>query len=168
MSRNFIRIQVLDDDSPRKIEVQRYSDGRMKTTPPRLNGLHFRRRTFRELMDPFVWNYVIDNGLEGVKKVEDDVSSDDNESSVFPPPPPSVAITPVKTSATTVDDSTKYPHLSRALGDEDGYFDPADPGGEAYLCGLLQEINHLLSTKYELNIQVYLYPPTNPYHMSDC
>ncbi len=92
--------------------MQRYSDGRMNTTPPRLNGLHFRWQTFRELMDPFVCNYVIDNGLEEVKKVEDDVSSDDDESSVLPPPPTSVAITPVKTSATTVDDSPKYPHLS--------------------------------------------------------
>jgi hypothetical protein len=103
-----IWIGVLAVDSPRKIAVQRYSDGRMKTTPPRLNGLHF----IRDLMVPFVWNYVIDNGLEEVKKVEDDMSSDDDESSILPPPPPSVAITPVKTSATTVDDSSKYPHLS--------------------------------------------------------
>jgi hypothetical protein len=103
-------------------------------------------------MDPFVWNYIINNGLEEVKKVEDGVSSDDNESSILPPPPPSVAITLVKRSATTVDDSSKYPHLSQALGDEDGYFDPADPGVEASLRGLLQEINHLLSTKYELNV----------------
>jgi hypothetical protein len=77
-----------------------------------LNGLHFRRRMFRVLMDPFVWNYVIDNSLEEVKKVEDGVSNDDDESSVLKPPPPSIAITPVKTSATTVDDSSKYPHLS--------------------------------------------------------
>ncbi len=98
-------------------------------------------------MDPFVWNYVIKNGWEEVKKVEDDISSDANETSIPPPPPPSVAITPVKTSATTVDASSKYPHLSWALGDEDGYFDPADPGVEASLHGLLQEINHVLSTK---------------------
>jgi hypothetical protein len=59
MKIHFIWIGVLAVDSPRKIEVQRYSDGRMKTTPPRLNGLHFRLGTFRESMDPFVWNYVI-------------------------------------------------------------------------------------------------------------
>ena len=109
---NFIRIGVLAVDSPRKIELKRYSDGRMKTTPPRLNGLHFRWRTFRELMDPFVWKYIINNGLEEVKKVEDDISSDDDESSVLKPPPPSTANTAVKRSATTVDDSSKYPHLS--------------------------------------------------------
>ncbi len=59
----------------------------------------------------------------------------------------------MKTSATTVDDSSKYPHLSQALGDEDGYFDLSDPGVEASLRGLLQEIHHLLSTKYVLNVQ---------------
>jgi hypothetical protein len=40
----------------------------------------------------------------------------------------------------------------KPLGDEDGYFDLADPGVEASLRGLLQELNHLLSTKYELNV----------------
>ncbi len=75
-------------------------------------------------MDPFVWNYVLDNGLDEVKEVED-LSSDDNESVVSSPEilvnsevsaPSSVAgaiINPVK-SATPVDNhtSTMYPHLS--------------------------------------------------------
>ncbi len=75
-------------------------------------------------MDPFVWNYVIDNGLDEIKEVED-LSSDDNESAVSSPEilvnsevsaSSSVAgaiNTPVK-SATPVDNhtSTKYPHLS--------------------------------------------------------
>ncbi len=39
------------------------------------------------------------------------------------------------------------------LGDEDGYFDPADPSVEASLQGCLQEINNLFSTNYELNLQ---------------
>ncbi len=62
-------------------------------------------------------------------------------------------VTPVK-SATPVDNvtSTKYPHLSWALGDEDGYFDQADPSVQKSMQGLLQEINHLLSTKYELYV----------------
>ncbi len=52
-------------------------------------------------MDPFVWNYVINNDLEEVKKVEDDVSSDDDVSPVLPLPPPSVAITPMKKQIST-------------------------------------------------------------------
>jgi hypothetical protein len=36
----FIRIRVLTLDSPRKIEMQKYSDGRMIITTPRLSGLN--------------------------------------------------------------------------------------------------------------------------------
>jgi hypothetical protein len=75
-------------------------------------------------MDPFLWNYVVDNGLEQGKEVED-LSGEDDESVVSSPdilsklkisPPSSVAsarYTPVK-SATPVDNniSIKYPHLS--------------------------------------------------------
>ena len=91
----------------------------------------------------------------------DESSSDEEDDSVVfptpPEPPYSVAasMTPVK-SATPVDNdqiSNKYPHLSRALGDEDGYFDPADPSVIKSMQGLLQEINHLLSTEYELNLR---------------
>jgi hypothetical protein len=62
-------------------------------------------------------------------------------------------MTPVK-SATPVgnDTSTNYLNLSQALSDKEGYFDPADPSVEKSIQGLLQEINHLLSTKYELNV----------------
>jgi hypothetical protein len=49
--------------------------------------------------------------------------------------------------------STKYPHLSRALGDENGYFNPADPSTAKSMCGLLNELNNLLSTDYELILQ---------------
>jgi hypothetical protein len=36
----FIWIGVLNPDSPRKIEMQKYSDGQMIITPPRLSGLN--------------------------------------------------------------------------------------------------------------------------------
>ncbi len=103
----------------------------------------------------------------------EDVSSNYNESVVsslvIPPPPPSVAITPVKKSATQVDNNTSsnYPHLSQALDDEDGYFDPADPSVEASLQELLQEINNLLSTLI-MSLMYKLYPPTNPYPTFEC
>ncbi len=160
---NFVWIGILIVDSPRKIEMQRYSDGRMKSTPPRLNGLHLRQHSFWKLTDPIVWNYVVDNGLEQGNEVEDSSNEDDesvvvvSSPSEVSPPSSSVAgasITPVK-SATPVDKniSTKYPHLSRALGDDNGHFDPADPSVQTSLQGLLQEINHLLSSEYELNVR---------------
>ncbi len=51
----------------------------------------------------------------------------------------------------------QYPNLSRAIdiaiGDDDEYFDPTDPLVDKLMQGLLKEINHLLSTKYELNLR---------------
>jgi hypothetical protein len=158
----FIRIGVLYASSHRKIEMQKDPhDGRMIVTPPRLNGLRLQQSSFRRLIEPILWNYILDNDSEEGKEV-DEPSSDEEDDSVISPtptePPYSVAasmVTPGKT-ATPVDHdhtSNKYPHISQALGDEDGYFDPADPSVIKSMQGLLQEINHLLSTKYELNLR---------------
>ncbi len=51
------------------------------------------------------------------------------------------------------DMSKLYPNLSHALGDDDGFFDPTDPLVDKSMRGLLKELNHLLSTKYELNLR---------------
>ena len=40
----FVRIGVLYDNSPRKIEMQKDSDGRMIITPPRLNWLRIKQQ----------------------------------------------------------------------------------------------------------------------------
>ena len=87
-------------------------------------------------------------------------SSDEEDESVVSPPPPespylvAASISPVK-SATPVDNDTsnKYPHLFQALGGEDVYLDQADTSVIKPMQGLLQEINNLLRTKYELNLQ---------------
>ena len=110
-----------------------------------MNGIQIKQQSFRKIMDPFVWNYVVDNGLEQGNEVEDSSSEDDesvvvvSSPSKVSPPSSSVAgasITPVK-SATSVDNniSTTYPHLSQALGDDNGYFDPADPSVQTLLRG---------------------------------
>ncbi len=43
----FILIGVLHAKSPRKIEMQKDSDGLMIITPPRLNGLWIKQQSFR-------------------------------------------------------------------------------------------------------------------------
>ncbi len=121
---HFIQIGIINDYSTRKIEMQKDGDGQMIVTPLQLNGLWIKQQSFRQCMDPFVWNYVVDNGLEQGKEVED--SSGEVDESVVSSPdilskskvsqPSSIAgasITPVK-SATPADNniSTKYPHLS--------------------------------------------------------
>jgi hypothetical protein len=69
--RQFIRIGIINDYSPRKIEMQKYSDGRLIVTPPRLNGLRIKQHSFRKLMEPFVWNYILEKDLDE----EDDLLS---------------------------------------------------------------------------------------------
>ena len=155
----FIRIGVLHAKSPRKIEMQKDSDGRMITTPPRLSGLCLQQSSFRRLIEPILWNYILDNDLEEGKEVDESSSDEEVDSvvSLTPPEPPysvAASMTPVKSATPVHNDQTsnKYPHLSRALDDEDGYFDPADPSVIKSMQGLLQEIKILLSTKYELNL----------------
>ena len=48
-----------------------------------------------------------------------------------------------------------YLYLSQALGGEDG-FDPTNPSVIRTMCGLLTELNKLLSTEYQLDINEYL------------
>jgi hypothetical protein len=62
--RQIIRIGIINDYSPRKIEMQKDSDGRMMVISPRLNELLLRQRSLRKLMDPFLWNYVLEKELE--------------------------------------------------------------------------------------------------------
>jgi hypothetical protein len=44
-----------------------------------------------------------------------------------------------------------YPYPLRALGGEDG-FDPTNPSVKRSMCGLMTELNKLLSTEYQLDI----------------
>jgi hypothetical protein len=81
----FIRIGVLHANSPRKIEMQKDSDGRMIVTPPRLNGLRLQQSSFRRLIEPILWNYILDNDSEEGKEV-DESSSDEEDDSVVSHP----------------------------------------------------------------------------------
>ncbi len=44
--------------------MQKYSDGQLIVTPPRLNGLRIKQQSFRNLMEPFVWNYILEKDLD--------------------------------------------------------------------------------------------------------
>ena len=59
-----IQIGVSTNLSPIKIEWQKDSQGRMMSTPPRLNGLLLQQLSLRNIMDPFLWKYVLEKGLE--------------------------------------------------------------------------------------------------------
>jgi hypothetical protein len=86
---HFIRIGVLYADTPRKIEMQKYSHGRLIVDPPRLNGLRIKQQSFRKLMEPFVWNYILEKDLDeedGSSINEDDCVQSLCKSPTSPPP----------------------------------------------------------------------------------
>jgi hypothetical protein len=51
---HFIWIGILHHNSPRKIEEQIDQDGRLITTPPRVNGIGIKTQSFRRIADPFM------------------------------------------------------------------------------------------------------------------
>jgi hypothetical protein len=131
----FIWIGVLNASSPRKIEMQKDPhDGRMITIPPRLGGLQLQQSTFRSVIEPKLWNYILDNDdLDEGNEVDESSSDEEDKSAVMSPPlsvPPSSIATSITVKSSNMVDyhiSSKYPYLSQALGDDDGYFDPVDP-----------------------------------------
>jgi len=72
-----IRIGILNDYSPRKIEMQKGSDGRLIVIPPRLNGLRIKQQSFRQFAEQYKWNYILDNNTED-NKDEDDGEDDED------------------------------------------------------------------------------------------
>jgi hypothetical protein len=110
-------------------------------------------------MEPFVWNYVLEKDLEEDSSIDEDdsIQSLERKSPSSPLPLTAVSvmsITLVRASSLKDNDMSKqYTNLSHALGDDDGFFDPNDPSVDKSMQGLLKELNHLLSTEYELNLK---------------
>jgi hypothetical protein len=169
---HFIRIGILNDYSPRKIEMQ-HRDGRMIVTPPRLNCIRIKQQSFRQCMEQFKWNYILEeeendkkDDDDEDKEDEDDDDDDDDDSNVdgkgnTSSPTTSnkkrkynaVMVTPGDDDVTQSksDMAESYPHLSRALGGEDG-FDPTNPSVQKSMRSLLNELNCLLSMTYQLDV----------------
>ena len=143
--RQFIRIGIINDYSPRKIEMQKYRDGRLIVTPPRLNGLRIKQQSFRQFTEQYKWNYILDNNADEDHKDEDDGEDDedgsdvDSEDNTTSSPTTSnkkrkyntvmgiIIITPGDDDMkANLNMAKSYPYLSRSLGGEDG-FDPTNP-----------------------------------------
>jgi hypothetical protein len=59
----------------------------------------------------------------------------------------SVMVTPGDDNMVKPDMDKRYPYLSQALGGEDGFV-PMNPSVKRSMCGLMTELNNLLSTEY--------------------
>ena len=62
--------------------MQKYSDGRMIVTPPRLNGLRIKQQSFRQFTEQYKWNYILDNNADEDHKDEYDGEDDEDNSDV--------------------------------------------------------------------------------------
>ena len=149
--------------------MQKYSDGRLIVTPPRLNGLKIKQQSFRQFTEQYKWNYILlDNNVDEDHKDEDDgeddeddsdVDSEDNATSSPMTSNKKRKYNAVQVMITPGDDDMKansnmvksYPYLSQALGGEDG-FDPTNPSVKRSMRELLKELNKLLSTEYQLDV----------------
>jgi len=168
-----VRIGIKTEESPNRIEDQRGRDGRLITTPPRMNLLRITQQSFRIIVDQYLWQYTIDNDDGDEDKDIGTASSRPQPDCTSGSPPAAsadkVANTPPAnkkrklnevlslTDAMVPDDNDVrqlYPHLCRALGLDDG-FDPTDSSVRKSTVALLTEINHLLSTEYELVVRGY-------------
>jgi hypothetical protein len=123
-------------------------------------------------VDQYLWQYTIDNDDGDENKDIGTASSRPQPDCTSGSPPAAsadeVANTPPAnkkrklnevlslTDAMPDDNDVRqlYPHLCRALGLDDG-FDPTDSSVRKSTVALLTEINHLLSTEYELVVQGY-------------
>jgi hypothetical protein len=75
----FIRIGVLHAKLPRKIEMQKDSDGLMIITPPRLNGLWIKQQSFRQCVEQSKWNYLLEKEEEDGKDDDDADNNDEDD-----------------------------------------------------------------------------------------
>ena len=167
----FIRIGVNTDLSPKKIEEQMGQDGRLITTPPRLNGIGIKTQSFGRIADPFIWNFILEKSMDEEDKAPPSLSTSLSSvpstspssstatttitsSSSSSPPAPANKKRKLNEGESNVDMSSNddYPHLLRALGKEEDGFNPADPTIQKIMRGLLAELIDLLSKDYELNI----------------
>jgi hypothetical protein len=167
-----VRIGIKTEESPNRIEDQRGRDGRLITTPPRLNGIGIKTKSFQRIVEPFIWNYLVENDMEGKDSigVPENNAEDKNSNGILAgpqlTPPGATVISPMMVSESMnkkrkfnevasigsvplIDNN--YPLLSLALGQEDG-FNPSDPTIQKDMRALLAELIDLLSTDYELNV----------------
>jgi hypothetical protein len=136
-----------------------------------MNLLHITQQSFGIIVDQYLWQYTIDNDDGDEDKDIGTASSRPQPDCTSGSPPPAsadkVANTPANkkhklnkvlslTDAMPDDNDVRqlYPHLCCALGLDDG-FDLTNSSVWKSTVALLTEINHLLSTKYELVVQGY-------------
>jgi len=101
-----VRIGNKTERSRNKIEEQKGQDGRLIATPPRLNGIGIKTQSFQRLVEPFIWNYLVENYIEGKDSigVPENNAEDKDSISILAGPqltPPSATVMATITSSSS-------------------------------------------------------------------
>jgi hypothetical protein len=136
-----------------------------------LNGLRIKQQSIIRIVEPFIWNFIVENDdKDDNEDDKDDEDSDQKSTSApshslgSPPAAGTTAISPATSSMSSNkkrklykgmsnnddnDDSdveTLYPHLSRALRGENDEFDLTNPSAVLKsMQALLTELTHIFS-----------------------
>ena len=54
-------------------------DGQLITTPPQLNSIGIKTQSFQRIVEPFIWNYLVENNEDGDDDNDDNDISDDDD-----------------------------------------------------------------------------------------
>ncbi len=121
-----LQIGVVDEVSPQKFEWQIDEQRELIMAPPRMNSLRMEQQSFRKLVKPFIWNYIVENKLDEDEDDDDDDDEDDNNDlttvvaiTLLPMGRKKHKLNDIDPSVTLPDDNDVerlYPYLSRALG----------------------------------------------------
>ena len=171
-----VRVGNKSQQSPNKIEEQKGQDGRSIST--QLNGIGIKTQSFRRIVEPFIWNYLVESDMEGNDSIGVPENNAEDKDSIgilagpqLTPPGATVMATITSSSSSSppvpankkrklnevtsnvdVSSNDDYSHLLRALGKEEDGFNPADHTIQKIMRGLLAELIDLLSKDYELDI----------------
>jgi hypothetical protein len=72
-----VRIGNKTKQSQNKIEEQIGRDGRLITTPPQLNGHRIKQQSIIRIVEPFIWNFIVENDDKDDK--DDDKDDEDSD-----------------------------------------------------------------------------------------
>jgi hypothetical protein len=59
-----IRIGNKSEQSPNKIEELIVLDGRLTTTPSRVNEIGIKTQSFQRIVDPCIWNFILEKDMD--------------------------------------------------------------------------------------------------------
>ncbi len=171
-----VRVGNKTEQSPNKIEEQMGRDGQLITAPPRLNGLGLKQQSIIRIVEPFIWNIIVENDDKDDKDAAKDKEDSSNQKSTSAPShslgsPPAAGTTAISPATSSMSSNKKrklnvgtsnnndnnvqtlYPHLSCTLRGENDGFDMTNPSVLKSMQALLTELTHIFSTKYELKVK---------------